>query len=118
MDGYYTCEECYRDLSDGDIINEEILVNWNRFRNLVAKSTTPKKIIKILLNRIFRIEYTPEEINQYYIELMDNGSLSLKEGKEGKEDKDKQQEKDDTKTTDTSGKHICYVKKAYREIGK
>lgn len=76
MDGYYTCEECYRNVNIGDM--EDLFVNWKKFRNLVANSTTPKKIIKILLNRIFHNKYSQEEIDKYYIDLMDNGYFSIK----------------------------------------
>jgi hypothetical protein len=43
-------EECYRVLNVKNIINEEIMINWKEFINLVKKSNTPKKIIKILLS--------------------------------------------------------------------
>ena len=75
--GYYTCEECYRDVNIDDVEVEDLFVNWVKFRNLVANSTSPKKMIEILVYRIFRTEYTKEEIDQYYNDLLDHGCFNI-----------------------------------------
>ena len=81
LDGYYRCEICERnvDINDEEVGPELLLVDWDKFRSLVENSTSPKSVISTLLNRIFHIEYeyTEEDIEQYYIDLMDHGSFSI-----------------------------------------
>jgi hypothetical protein len=78
VNGYYICEECFCELNFEDIINyRDILINWDKFKQLIENSNTPKKIIKILVNKIYRIQYTPEEIDFYYNLIKKGNTLTL-----------------------------------------
>jgi len=78
MNSEYMCEECYRIVNIKDITDyNDIQVHWKTLKNLVIKSNTPKKIIKILLYKIYHINYIPEDIDKYYNELINNSFISI-----------------------------------------
>lgn len=77
FDGSYVCEECYRELSNKTIDTEEILVDWKKFTKLVKKNSNQIKVIRILLNNIYKKKFTKEEIKNYYNNLLVNGIIVL-----------------------------------------
>ncbi len=77
FDGSYVCKECYREQSCKIIDPGEILVNWKQLIKLVKKNSNQIKILRILLNNIYKKKLTKEEIKNYYNYLLVNGTIVL-----------------------------------------
>lgn len=74
MGGKYTCEECYREVVEAEA--EDIDVDWHKFAKLVKKSNTPKKCIKMLLDRVWRVRFTPDIVDACLEELRMTGMIA------------------------------------------
>jgi hypothetical protein len=71
--GTYTCEECYREVASEEA--EDVEVDWPKFAKLVNNSTTPKKCIKMLLDRVWGASFTPETVDDCLEQLKRTGVI-------------------------------------------
>ena len=78
-DNEYVCEECYRSvhfsyadysyLEDND---DKLYVDWKKFQNLILYCETPKKGIKIFIDKILKKDFNEFDINRL-LEAIKNG---------------------------------------------
>ncbi len=59
----YVCEECYKIIHFTCADNDEIELNLRKFQELILNCKTPKKAIKIFIDKILK-----KDFNNYYID--------------------------------------------------
>lgn len=72
----YQCEECYRELSFNDAMNKkEVVIDWNSAKEYIAKSKTPKKLIKMFIDRILEEDWYTFDIDEIYEDIITNNKF-------------------------------------------
>jgi len=78
-DNEYVCEECYRsvhfsyaDYSYSEDNDDKLYVDWKKFQNLILYCETPKKAIKIFIDKILKKDFNEFDIDRL-LEAIKNG---------------------------------------------
>lgn len=72
----YVCEECYRELSFDNAMDEQCVeIDWNSVKNYIALHKTPKKAIKMFIDRIMEEEWQTFDVDEIYQDIITNNKF-------------------------------------------
>jgi hypothetical protein len=84
--GYYTCEECYREIPYSERLkdNSNFLVDMFALKEFISRSQTPRKLIKMFTVKILQEpDITEEDVDRIYSMILNE----IYDRRKGKMDK-------------------------------
>jgi hypothetical protein len=77
----YVCTDCDHTITAADQVDElpyRIYINGPQFRTLVSNSNTPKKLIKMMLIKVYcHQDWHPLDVDFYLKQLLNTGELHI-----------------------------------------
>ena len=71
----FVCEDCSRVVDFDSLFDKS--VDWRRFKRFVARSSTPRKVIKIFMTKIMGRTFTECQIDHLLEELLTTGEIEF-----------------------------------------
>jgi hypothetical protein len=75
FEGYYECEECYRNVHSDEAPNDEIQIDWKGFKSFILDNKTPRTIIRKFIYWILKMDYDETDIDNLINELKNYGTF-------------------------------------------